>query len=398
MEPQSRARDAAPSAASVSRGELESLDRETLISRAEHAGVARARVLTRPELVDEILVRQSHDPETSRRARGLLGRARDLLARLVERGLNLPDAANRVRGAPVPPAKRVGPAVPTVTLAEIYATQGHTQKAIETLHQVLEREPEHAAAKALLEKVDSAAYRAEPALPDESEDERIGYEVLAEGETAPPGEPSRMLDADPLPPKYDVDECIAIAVDPSTLYVYWEVRDDTLAALQKREGQGQLTLRVLVIVPTWDGPRTYTRDIDVRASLGDWFVRELPKDAIVRAAIGWLTPEGVFLSAAHSLTAQPPPRDRAAAFADRLARWTPAGTLSLGAGTVDAEAARIARALARSEARRIAEVRARRGEDAYGLVERVGRLGASERVVERLGGASERFAETVASS
>jgi hypothetical protein len=64
-----------------SRNDLESLDRESLIARAETAGVNRARVLTRPELVDEILVRQNRDPETTRRMRGLLGRARDLLAR-----------------------------------------------------------------------------------------------------------------------------------------------------------------------------------------------------------------------------------------------------------------------------------------------------------------------------
>ena len=365
------------------RNELETLDRDSLIARAEAAGVARARVLTRPELVDEILLRQSWDPDTSKKQRGLLGRARDLLARLVERGLNLPDAADRLRGAPPPPAKRAGPAVPTVTLAEIYATQGHTKKAVETLHQVLEREPEHAAAKTLLDKLQSPAYVAStPSLPEEKEDDRVGYEVVAEGETVAPGEPSRMLDADPLPPKYDVDECVAITVDPATLYVYWEVRDETLAALQKREGAGTLTLRVLVIVPTWDGPRTYTRDIDVRSTLGDWFVRELPKDAIVRAAIGWLTPQGAFLSAAHSFTAQPAPRDRAAAFADRLARWTPEGTVAVEGGTGDAEAARVARALARSEARRMAEEHARRGDDDLGFGHRVGRLGSSERFVE----------------
>ena len=385
MERPSGVRDVQPSTAPSPRSDLESLDRDTLIAQAEAAGVTRARVLTRPELVDEILIRQNHDPETTRRMRGLLGRARDLLARLVERGLNLPDAAERLRGAPPPPPKRVGPAVPTVTLAEIYATQGHTNKAVETLSRVLEREPEHAAAKALLSKLTSPAYaQPAPAMPAEPEDkdDRVGYEIVAEGETVAPGEPSRMLDADPLPPKYDVDECVAIAVDPATLYVYWEVRDDTIASMKKRHAEGALTLRVLVIVPTWDGPRTYTRDIDVRAQLGDWFVRELPKDAIVRAAIGWLAPDGAFLSAAHSFTAQPAPRDRAAAFAERLARWTPSGTVALDAATADAEAARVARALARSEARRIAEERSRREGEGLGRVARVGTLGASERFVE----------------
>ncbi|HEY1958357.1 MAG TPA: DUF4912 domain-containing protein [Polyangiaceae bacterium] len=382
MEPTYSAREGSSPANPSTRTELESLDRDSLIARAEGAGVLRARVLTRPELVDEILVRQNFDPDTSRRMRGLLGRARDLLARLVERGLNLPDAADRLRGAPAPAPKRVGPAVPTVTLAEIYATQGHTKKAVDTLHQVLEREPDHAAAKSLLEKLASPSYAPKTApLPEETDDERVGYEVVAEGETTKPSEPARMLDADPLPPKYDVDECVAILVDPATIYVYWEVRDDTLAAIQKREGQGQLTLRVLVIVPTWDGPRTYTRDIDVGVSFGDWFVRDLPNDAIIRAAIGWLTPQGAFLSAAHSQTAHPAPRDRAAAFAEQLARWTPAGTAPLGDGAADVEAARIARALTRSEARRIAEERARQGESAFGAV-RIRTIGGSERLVE----------------
>ncbi len=380
-----------------SRNELESLDRESLIARAETAGVTRARVLTRPELVDEILVRQSRDPEATRRMRGLLGRARDLLARLVERGLNLPDAADKLRGAPSPPVKRVGPAVPTVTLAEIYATQGHTKKAIETLNQLLEREPDHLAAKGLLSKLMSPAYVAsQPSLPAE-DDERVGYEVVEQ--TTKPTEPTRMLDADPLPPKYDVDECVVISVDPATLYAYWEVRDDTFASLTKREPEGVLTLRVLIIVPTWDGPRTYTRDVEVHTQLGDWFVRELPKDAIVRAAIGWLTPQGSFLSAAHSMTAQPAPRDRAPILADRLARWTPAATHPIEPSSGDLEAARVARALARSEARRVAEELARSGEATFGGT-RTLPLGASERFALSGGpmGASERFVDTVASS
>jgi hypothetical protein len=359
------------------RTDLETLDRETLIARAESAGVHRARVLTRPELVDEIILRQNHDPETTRRMRGLLGRARDLLARLVERGLNLPDAADRLRSSAPPPLKRPIPPVPTVTLAEIYATQGHKQKAIDTLTQVLDREPDHLAAKGLLTKLQAGAFAATPPLPEE-EDDRVGYEVATT--TTQPTEPTRMLDADPLPPKYDVDECIALAVDPATLFVYWEVRDDTYVRLVKSEGA--LTLRVLVIVPTWDGPRTYTRDITVQAQLGDWFVRDLPKDAIVRAAIGWLSPTGAFLSAAHSSIAQPAPRDRAAILAERLARWTPEGTHAVEASAADEEAVRVARAIARSEARRLAsDLTSHNGES--GLAARArGPLGSSERLAE----------------
>ena len=119
----------------MNRADLERLGRDDLITRAETAGVTRARILTRPELVDELLLRSSVDHATKQRSRGFFGRARDLLASVVEQGLNLPDAAQKIRalGAP-PPSRATGPAaLPTVTLAEIYVAQGHRGRAVETL-------------------------------------------------------------------------------------------------------------------------------------------------------------------------------------------------------------------------------------------------------------------------
>ncbi|MDP9037177.1 MAG: hypothetical protein M3O50_20455, partial [Myxococcota bacterium] len=81
----------------MNRADLERLDRDALIERAEAAGVTRARILTRPELVDELLLRSAGEHASRQRARGLFGVARDLLARVVERGLHLPDAADRLR-------------------------------------------------------------------------------------------------------------------------------------------------------------------------------------------------------------------------------------------------------------------------------------------------------------
>jgi hypothetical protein len=39
----------------MDRVELEGLDRESLVLRAQAAGIKRARILTRPELIDELL-------------------------------------------------------------------------------------------------------------------------------------------------------------------------------------------------------------------------------------------------------------------------------------------------------------------------------------------------------
>lgn len=161
----------------MDRGELEDLDRETLVVRAQAAGIRRARILTRPELIDELLrLDPTADAAQLKKSRGFFGRARDLVARVVERGLHLPDAADRIRTLalgtiPPPGVPRTEPqAMPTVTLAEIYAAQGHRQRAVETLRRVLEREPDHAAARALLARLEDEAYVApKPRLPPEPE-------------------------------------------------------------------------------------------------------------------------------------------------------------------------------------------------------------------------------------
>lgn len=326
----------------MDRTELERLDRDALIARAEGQGVSRARILTRPELIDELLVKTS-DPNDAnvQRARGFFGRARDLLAKIIERGLHLPDTADMVRTSKSvpPPSRSSAQPLPTVTLAEIYAAQGHRTKAIDTLRNVLDREPEHAAARAMLGQLEDADYKGPPPpLPPEEEVEK------ADGPAAkgPKPEPMGMLDDAPLPPKYDVDECIAIPVDPTTLFVYWEVRDRTREHLERTRPGGVIALRVLVIVPTWDGPRTMVRDQDVGSSLGDWFIRNLPIGSVVRAAIGWRVGD-VFVPIAHSPALETPPGEPSHTLADTLVRWTPRGAILVEAG--DNDAASIERAL-----------------------------------------------------
>ncbi len=414
----------------MKRADLDSLDREALIRLAESHGVSRARILTRPELVDEILLRRAAtegDTDVSI-ARGFFGLARDLVASVVERGLHLPDAATKIRGIHLDVPKRFTPpaVLPTVTLAQIYASQGHTKRAIDTLQKVLEAEPEHADARDLLRRLqddtyvppkeplppeDDAAREAYPpddesaprgespsepvpapaqsaatlssepvggaprepeeqaaaAAPetetkaaDSGEDETrrlpkraateapaaglgvgVGVGVGVEGaldeaaeepspvtkpaETEPPREPvPSMLDDEPLPPKYDVDECVALPVDPTSLFVYWEIRDDLLLKVASLRGDGVLALRALVVEPGWHGPRTYVRDHDVSTTVGDYFLRELPSGAIVRVAVGYRTPTA-FVPLAHSPHLSLPRGGPVARLATTLVRWTPVG-------------------------------------------------------------------------
>lgn len=132
---------------SIDRNELEELSRDELLQRAEGLGIKSASTMTRPDLIDEIISVSVSDDTERRVARGFLGRARDLVARVVSKGLNLPDAAQRILASPSlfpqrEPSKRpsVKP-IPTVALAQVYASQGHRAQAIEVLDQLRNLEP-----------------------------------------------------------------------------------------------------------------------------------------------------------------------------------------------------------------------------------------------------------------
>ncbi len=313
------------------RRDLEGLSREELIRRADAAGIVRARALTMAELIDELIL--TNEKKTGeKRPRGWFGRARDLLTSVIDRGLALPDAPRKR------PAPRIGnaapPPLPTVTLAEIYAAQGHVERAITTLDEVLGREPDHEEAARLRARfqeqlrktkpsslppppatktLDTPAIPAAPASPNVAMGDgvRLGEGVVAPTKAkveAPPAAAPAAKTATPAPAAteamssdshpdgrefvFDADEIVAVAVDPSTVYAYWEVRPRTLASARAREESGALVVRVVAVTAAQAGPVTDTRDIRVDALFGELFVRGLPENAQVRLSIGYKTPHG----------------------------------------------------------------------------------------------------------
>jgi hypothetical protein len=325
----------------MNRTELERLDRDSLIARAEANGVVRARILTRPELIDELIQRASQPGEVAR-ARGLFGRARDLLARVIERGLHLPDAAERLRSrsSSPPPPVRPGAPLPTVTLAEIYAAQGHRDRAVETLKDVLEHEPDHAAARKLIERLEDSSYEPpkRPSLPPE--DEIFPSKTMPRARAVARGED---------------DECVAIPIDRETLFVQWRVSERTRTHFEEARPGGALVLRIVVISPAWSGPESSVRDIDGPGAQGDLVLRELPPGAVVRAAIGWRVGEDL-VPIAHSPALEAVECD-AKGRVSSVARWTLRGATPIGAQDRDAEA--IERAFGAIRARLEAPQRAR---------------------------------------
>jgi hypothetical protein len=153
--------------------ELDGLSRDELIRRARTLGVGRAELMTRVELRDEIVRLSESDPSKRRKSRGWLGVARDLVASVVEQGLHLPEAAALIRGeVSLTAIGKISRPVATVTLAEIYAAQGHLDRALGLLDEVLVKEPEHEAARALRDRLANERGRrrgADPSPPDPDE-------------------------------------------------------------------------------------------------------------------------------------------------------------------------------------------------------------------------------------
>ncbi len=218
--------------------------------------------------------------------RTFLGVAKDLLVRLVERGLNVPDArARRVELRPRTEARaepragyRPASALPTVTLAEIYLAQGHRERALETLRSLLVREPDDKQARLLYERLSSGEVQApEPRLKPESIEELIAAGPV-EGEAMLPDRKGRPF-------------CEAVRTLDDRISVRW-------SAGARVPSEAKAALEMVTIHARWTGPET-RRDLLMVEVAG---TREVIADAqtVIRFALGFVTADGVFAPLAHA--------------------------------------------------------------------------------------------------
>jgi hypothetical protein len=304
---------------------LDGMSRDELIARARSLGAKRPELMTRVELRDEIVRLTEEDPIVRRRSRGWLGVARDLVASVVDSGLNLPGAAAAIRGGPQAKPEYQGPApVATLTLAEIYVAQGHLDRARAVLDEVLKSEPDHAAALSLRERlagdrssrgrivdvtdsvgpVDEVVQEAanwapaeaptveaeRPAVPRAVVEPWAVAEPLAAGESRVPaaeppaaGEPPVAVPPPPVaqaePQRDDgVSPACALAITKSAVAVRYEL---------ERVVDG-VTLRVLSFLPRREGPERQEIDVpvDVVETSGGLSLPPPAPGAIVRAVLG----------------------------------------------------------------------------------------------------------------
>ncbi|MBX3126486.1 MAG: hypothetical protein KF718_07200 [Polyangiaceae bacterium] len=283
----------------MERSVLEGMSRPELVKRAGALGIERPDVMTRVELMDEILRRVITDAEARRKTRGWLGVARDLVASLIEQGFHLPDAAALVRRAALSGVKvNHQPPVATVTLAEIYATQGHVKRALAMLDEVLARESDHQAARQLRDRLlqGSPGSGVEPTGDEPEADAAEVEEVEASDDdalddapaTGAAGVPERTAEVDG-PAEHEASRDVVVfepardlvalrRCEPALVRVYWEVRGSHFA-------RGDVVLRVVSFVPGWGGAERVVVDRPVSRGVG-MAVVEVAPGAVVRAAVG----------------------------------------------------------------------------------------------------------------
>jgi hypothetical protein len=313
--------------------ELDQLSRDELVARARALGARRPEVMTRVELRDEIVRLSETDPQARRRSRGWLGVARDLVASVVDNGLNLPGAAAAIRGeAKAEAAEWQGPPpVATLTLAEIYLAQGHYDRALAVVDEVLANEPDHASGLALRARIETdrngpharrrpaglvseppptpippppAPAPIEPPRPHPagpSEEQEIAQTPPSEPTAAPA--PDVAIEASPLPttlsfgdqspvdPAAETPPSGAVAAtapqavaDCSVL-----VTASSLEALVSLTPfQANSVLRIVWVVPNVAGSERGELDVQIEPERSRFSLPAAPPKAFVRAALGTL--------------------------------------------------------------------------------------------------------------
>jgi hypothetical protein len=147
----------------------------------------------------------------------------------------------------------------------------------------------------------------------------------------------------------EVDECLAIPMPRDDAggrtFVSWRVSFGAIGEQLGARPHGRFVVRAYIVTPSWDGPRSETRDRMIDPDLEQIILEALPEPSVVRVAVGWL--DGTtFLPFAHS-PALELTRGRV------LGIWTTHGVTPIALG--DPRAASFATALAAS--RRAAEAR-----------------------------------------
>jgi hypothetical protein len=127
-----------------------------------------------------------------------------------------------------------------------------------------------------------------------------------------PGPRRPAPDLGELPETYGKDEVELLCKDPHWCFIYWEVTEAGLAAARSHlgvaEDQGRLLLRIFITTAQPGGRELRDlRDVTLEALFGRRYIEVPRPGSLVRAAVGLLSPEGLFAPIAHSSLLRVPP-------------------------------------------------------------------------------------------
>ncbi len=248
------------------RSELEALGRDELLAHARRLGVVRPELMTRTELIDELLLFSASEDNERRIARTLLGKARDLVARVMDLGLHLPDAAQRLRNTPPLVDQTPPPPLPTVALAEVYAAQGHQEQALAIVDELLARNPSHHDALRLRDRLTRGPHSTDP--------------------PASPTPASQEPDPSPRCPDVPRTNQLGAVLNDNVVRLAWSVRPLAFASRRAARGGGRLVLRVVSVTQGVPEPLVRTIDIEVDSFSGVQHVQLEAAPSSFCAAVG----------------------------------------------------------------------------------------------------------------
>lgn len=300
--------------------------RQDLLRKAQRLGIEHPENMTRVELAQAIAQFDgSAAPKASgTRAGSWLEIARQLLAAVVEQGLNMPDAAALIRGeTKLSEPPKAQPPLATVTLAKIYAAQGHVARALSVLAEVLKTEPDHPAALDLQAKIknkstteaprrkashpiglrDPSAEVVASATSGGSSETTLASEPTAPGESVRPDEPPAPVaeqdivaqrsndpqinsnDEQQSPLQLAGEEnCLVLLVrEGAPAQLSWELAKQIEAA---RLAGSSIEIEWLTFTPSWRGPVRHTFRIPVTHAVGRIAAPKAAPVALTHAVLG----------------------------------------------------------------------------------------------------------------
>ncbi|NMC68964.1 MAG: DUF4912 domain-containing protein [Myxococcales bacterium] len=277
------------------------LDREALIERLTSAPIQRAASF-------------------GRSLRRLVGRLPGGVLRTT--AMPAPTPAAPRRDGPADPAT-TAPGTPaggsagelqfeTMSMVELLLRQGHVEEARAMLRRIVERDPGHAAARRRLDEIQGGLPRSAQLVTREAPEPPRA--PGATGERAPrvdepvfrpfaerPAVSLDMPDLEQPPLGYGRIYAGLLHVEPTTLYAYWEVTPEAVAAVRRRLGDpdARLTLR---LVSHHVEARTggIVRDVEVEDLAGEYFFVGLKPGGRHRLAVGLRSRSDLFEPVCHT--------------------------------------------------------------------------------------------------